>query len=192
MVSLSYVLLVFVALAQAKKKIQAVSVLKQDMLRGLLGVKPGFRGEVADCGAVLYLMAPITSNDDDTQRREQDHQRNVAKGLRQLKKAVARDDVVAFGKFPFAPNKIFMRTYTTAETFTDEWQASIVFAKAPPPELRKRWTQRQTKLQFEKLKDDSVAGIARYLNENCGTNIAKVGGKKIKASRRSKSADDEL
>ena len=158
--------------ATAKKKKNAVPVLKNDALRNILGVKPNYKGAVADCGVILYLMAPITSNDFGVQRKEQDEQRQTTKVLKRVSKMIGdRPDIVAFGRFPFAPNKIWMRTHTTVETWGDEWKGSIAFAKSPPPKLRKRWAQRKIPLEFVKLDDGSAVGISRYLNDNCGTNI---------------------
>ena len=155
-----------------KKKTAAVPILKTEALRNILGVKPQYNGEVADCGVVLYLMAPIVSNDFDVQRKEQDKQRKTTKVLKRVANLMGdRRDVVAFGRFPFAPNKIWMRMHTTVETWGDEWKGSIAFAKSPAPKLRKRWAQRKIPLEFVKLEDGSAAGISHFLNENCGTNI---------------------
>ena len=164
--------LVVLPVVAKKKKTAAVPILKTEGLRNILGVKPKYDGEVADCGVVLYLMAPIVSNDFNVQRKEQDKQRKTTKVLKRVSKLIGdRRDVVAFGRFPFAPNKIWMRTHTTVETWGDEWMGSIAFAKSPAPQLRKRWAQRKLPLEFVKLKDGSAAGIAHFLNENCGTHI---------------------
>ena len=149
------------------KKGSALPTLKKEQFREAIGVRTSKR-VVAECGVLVYLMAPIVTADEAQQRSEQDAQRKMMKILKDVSRKVPSDEVLV-AKFPFAANKIFLLSHTTVEA---SWSGSLAFAVTPPKKSRKTFERRGEPLVVEKLDDSSPQGIARFIDSRCGTSLA--------------------
>jgi hypothetical protein len=169
-------------LASSAEKAKLTTINKKELSQ-LAGVrKKDKKGYPAhSCGVVLQMLHPNMSNDDQVQMKDVAARNRLSNTLLKVSKAVSgagKSGAVAFAKFPFKSNKLWL-DYHTEGIFHTDWDDTLVAFFEENKDVKNEFLT-------EQIMDTSAVGVARFLNKKCKTNIKEVDGQTTAKPKKTK------
>jgi hypothetical protein len=142
-----------------KKQLQQLSNVRKKDKKGL---------PTHSCGVVVQMLHPNMSNEDAVQIKDVAAKNRLSNALLSVKDEVKYIHSVAFAKFAYKKNKLWLEYHTEGIFHTDWDDVQVAFFEEN--------TDVKGEMLTTMIEDVSGIGIARFLNKKCGSKIKEVRG----------------